>query len=385
MRRIVHFIIFFKLVMLVSSTACLADLDIIGTTSIASNEGHINIAVQNGGELTIQTGVIVTVTDLLIYNGGKVIVEDGAALNWPNTYGSITLYGNLTVLGSIDADGTLTIYSDGVLTVQGTGSFNLENTIANNYGNIEISDNANVSFDNDFTNQNTGVIALDGQLNVDGDLINRNEIDGSGTLNTTEATTNQGVGKVFGSSETPLDCSLGCSQASLPVTLISFEYKVNQAQITLMWNVVEEIENDFFSLEYSRNGLEYNLITEVEGRGNSSGQLTYSVDVPLNLLGSYIRLSQTDFDGTRENLNTVHIALNHQISQPSIYPTIIDNGSNIHCQGITEGTNWILVNKIGKQINSGVISTNDSIAISVSSSGGYFIIIGAKAHRLIVR
>jgi len=75
--------------------------------------------------------------------------------------------------------------------------------------------------------------------------------------------------------------------------------------------VTSEINNDFFTLERSRDAMDSEIIGFVEGAGNSSQTLHYEfVDYdPLPGI-SYYRLKQTDFDGSYEYSQWVAVEVN---------------------------------------------------------------------------
>ena len=86
----------------------------------------------------------------------------------------------------------------------------------------------------------------------------------------------------------------------LPVELISFEVICgNTKAIEIRWQTVSEINNDFFTIEKSVDGINYQFLKEVVGSGNSNQIHNYSIFdyTPNNGKTVYYRLKQTDFDG----------------------------------------------------------------------------------------
>lgn len=92
--------------------------------------------------------------------------------------------------------------------------------------------------------------------------------------------------------------SLDCSVTPLPIELLSFSAKAAKGEVKLAWITATEINNDYFTIERSRDGENFESIITVDGAGNSTQQLLYqSIDgEPLNGI-SYYRLKQTDYDG----------------------------------------------------------------------------------------
>ena len=86
---------------------------------------------------------------------------------------------------------------------------------------------------------------------------------------------------------------------TLPIELLNFNAKLlDNHFIELNWQTASEINNDYFTIERSIDGVNWKKIKEVDGAGNSSSLLYYySVDNKPYLGISYYRLKQTDFDG----------------------------------------------------------------------------------------
>ncbi|MES2798954.1 MAG: T9SS type A sorting domain-containing protein [Bacteroidota bacterium] len=84
----------------------------------------------------------------------------------------------------------------------------------------------------------------------------------------------------------------------LPVELINFDGEMVGEDNLLSWSTVSEHNNDYFTLERSRNGYTFEEMAIIAGAGNSSTLLNYSeFDYdPFNGI-TYYRLKQTDYDG----------------------------------------------------------------------------------------
>ncbi len=85
----------------------------------------------------------------------------------------------------------------------------------------------------------------------------------------------------------------------LPITLLSFQAQVVDGLVRTEWITASEINNDFFTIERSKDGENWEDIGTVDGAGDSNVQLSYAFidDAPYTGI-SYYRLRQTDFDGT---------------------------------------------------------------------------------------
>lgn len=84
----------------------------------------------------------------------------------------------------------------------------------------------------------------------------------------------------------------------LPIELLSFDATTTEEVVLLDWSTATEINNDFFTVERSYNGKDFNEVAVVKGAGNSLEKLDYSTTDYYPLEGiSYYRLKQTDFNG----------------------------------------------------------------------------------------
>ena len=92
-----------------------------------------------------------------------------------------------------------------------------------------------------------------------------------------------------------------CSGAfTLPVQLLNFDVNKEGYEIYVSWSTASEINNDYFEVQCSIDGLTWKSISRVDGSGNSNNILHYNtVDADINGYEvKYYRLKQVDFDGT---------------------------------------------------------------------------------------
>lgn len=84
----------------------------------------------------------------------------------------------------------------------------------------------------------------------------------------------------------------------LPIQLVNFEGHCEETSVKLNWTTASEMNNDFFSIERSRDGENWINIANIDGSGNSSVAVNYSYsDFQLQNDISYYRLKQTDLNG----------------------------------------------------------------------------------------
>lgn len=95
----------------------------------------------------------------------------------------------------------------------------------------------------------------------------------------------------------------------LPVTLISFTGENKGTYNALQWITATEENNDYFTVERSTDGVNFEELAVVDAAGFSNVTLVYNArdDHPPPGVVSYYRLSQTDYDGSREYFSIIAI------------------------------------------------------------------------------
>jgi hypothetical protein len=128
----------------------------------------------------------------------------------------------------------------------------------------------------------------------------------------------------------------------LPIDLLYFNVEFQQTlnRILIKWQTGSEINNDYFTIEKSTDGINFKEIKTIKGQGNSSLTTNYfEYDDNPHFGISYYRLKQTDFDGTysySEILSTSTFTNN--INKISVYPIpTINNEINIDYYANKEG------------------------------------------------
>ena len=124
------------------------------------------------------------------------------------------------------------------------------------------------------------------------------------------------VGGAGARGEVRLTYNPGCP---LPIELNSFDGFKQTRYNDLLWSSASEAINDYYTLERSIDGLEWQKTTEVDGAGNSNSILNYQYkdyDFSQNMI-NYYRLSQTDFDGEAKIVGEI-VAIDNRIGIKNI-------------------------------------------------------------------
>lgn len=95
-----------------------------------------------------------------------------------------------------------------------------------------------------------------------------------------------------------------------PVDFLYFNVDCNHIE----WSTASETNNDFFTIDYSKNNKNWTEIIEEPGAGNSNEKISYIIEVE-NQSG-YYRLMQTDFDGTTEYLEIKYLNCTDNENKP---------------------------------------------------------------------
>lgn len=169
-------------------------------------------------------------------------------------------------------------------------------------------------------------LTIEGDLDVGGTLDFGGvefEIDGSGSISagaitgaddTTCSTASGGTGTC--PTITAGTCDDGgagsgfCSEPSvtLPIELLFFKGSVSANTVDLTWATAMEENFDYFSVQRSRNGNDFEEITQIQGAGFSRAILNYSYsdnNVPSGRV--YYRLNAIDFDRSFEYSNIIAV------------------------------------------------------------------------------
>lgn len=172
----------------------------------------------------------------------------------------------------------------------------------------------------------------------------------------------------------------------LPIELISFEVKPNNDNIEISWATTTEINNDYFTLERSKNGVNFTSIAIVAGAGNTTTTQYYSnLDFePWDGI-NYYRLKQTDFDGnySYSAIKAVNYSKTDNLNA-IIYPNPTTNELNVLFSKISENQlNIQIYDVLGKLIfnqNQEILSNKATISTDWLSKGLYTISIITKSY-----
>lgn len=149
----------------------------------------------------------------------------------------------------------------------------------------------------------------------------------------------------------------------LPIVLDHFNASSTAHNtVQIAWGTFSEKNNDFFTLERSTDGKNFEVLTTIDGAGNSNKKLHYSFEDINPLPGyNYYRLKQTDYNGDFEYFNIVgvhnkvgtsEIEAKEAIRIGKVWPNPFKDQVNISFEAAMDGEVEVIVqNALGEIVH----------------------------------
>lgn len=127
----------------------------------------------------------------------------------------------------------------------------------------------------------------------------------------------------------------------LPLTWLDFEVVKLENDVFLDWSTVYEINNDFFTIERSFDGVTFSEIGNVSGQ-NGTGVNNYSfIDSwELGFNSAYYRIKQTDYDG-QFDYSEIRIVSGNQ-EDVSVFPNRLHQHKSLTVSGLVASKKYTL-------------------------------------------
>ena len=133
---------------------------------------------------------------------------------------------------------------------------------------------------------------------------------------------------------------VGPAAVGLPIELFKFEGKKSGNDNELFWSTQTEINNDFFTIEKTTDGVTFETVGTQNGAGNSNYSLNYNlVDQNVQKVINYYRLIQTDTDG--KNTISSLISIDNRVIESS--EKVISSITNILGQEINDSYRGLII------------------------------------------
>lgn len=390
-----------------------------GTINVNHNISLTGNYTFQGAALNVAAGKTLTIT-------GNFSIANGPTIN---VYGTMQLTGNATLNatmkvhpgGTLVLDGNATVINSTYLTIgtnaAGPPYANLiirQNLKSQSSGDITVEQNGRVAVFGNFTNDTGGdtqlVIKSGGQVYVHGnialvgggdDIINQNPTNPrglyvNGSVSSTgggSATTGNLTDQATMLATNPdfanwvIDESMGL----LPIQLLSFYVEsINEEGVTLHFVTASEKNCDYFIVESSRDGVDFQEKGRVSGNGTTSETHHYTfVD---NFPGSgkrYYRLKSVDYDGYTEvfNVITANIELSYTVK---VFPNPVTDGRfTVRLSEAPFDASMTIYDLTGASVFSSPIESNET-EVNLSLPTGTYILkvtagVSSEISRMVVK
>ncbi len=304
-----------------------------------------NIAASNtnfdiGGDITAR-GITISSGDASVID-----IDTASTVTLTNSISIASGPNTIDVYGTINADNgtfsggtnTLNIYSGGIVNITngvsiiGSAGLNVGNSgDLNVFGDVTLTGGSSLSVTgsmdvagNMTMSNGIGTVEVDGTLTVDQTLdIGANNISGSGLISANPLKCAAYIG----------DCSSIVEPQILPVELVFFNATAVKNGIELSWQTAYEENNDYFTIERSVDGINFEEVKKTVGAGNSTTLISYSeIDYNPIIGTSYYRLKQTDYNGdfSYSDLTSVYFNSNpFEENGMKVYPSPYKGGELI--------------------------------------------------------
>lgn len=140
------------------------------------------------------------------------------------------------------------------------------------------------------------------------------------------------------------------SGSGLPVMLVDFTAISNETSILVAWSTSEEANSDYFEIQHSIDGKQWNKVGEVKANGESSVIKTYAFehDSPENG-DNFYRLKMVDQDGSFAYSRVRNINFNGG-SQLTLHPNPVSDWLTINASDWDTFINLKIINMSGAKM-----------------------------------
>ncbi len=180
------------------------------------------------------------------------------------------------------------------------------------------------------------------------------------------------------------DLTGGTCLTLLPIELLNFTATLNKKSVDLNWATASEINNNYFTIERSADGINFESLMMKKGAGNSLRVINYLSNDENPLSGiSYYRLKQTDFDGNFTYSKIESVLFNKE-NKIEVYPNPIENGVLKIQMNNTSYFEMKFVDAMGRIVYQDLsISPSVELDLSPFDKGVYTLIITTKNSNFI--
>jgi hypothetical protein len=181
--------------------------------------------------------------------------------------------------------------------------------------------------------------------------------------------------------------------SALPVELLNFEVAKIGSTSELSWITASETNNDFFAIERSVDGVNFEEIGTVDGNGTTSSTSYYNYTDQSPVTGiNYYRLRQVDFDGGYEYSEVKWVEFAGTEGKVEVYPNPFNNELQVSMDVAEAGVvELVLTDVIGRVIYSESVDvTAGSVTMSIEldsrlSKGVYLLNVDGAGYEEVIK
>jgi len=157
----------------------------------------------------------------------------------------------------------------------------------------------------------------------------------------------------------------------LPVELTKFSVNIRKNVNELYWLTASETNNSHFDVEQSFDGVHFQKIGSVQGKGNSNRDNEYHFYDDAYLSVTYYRLKQVDYDGRFEYSETIMSVRDDMKRTLTVFPTYFSDELNVLLE---ENSHIQIFNMSGKIVLEAELHAGKNVVNTSALSAGMYLI-----------
>lgn len=172
---------------------------------------------------------------------------------------------------------------------------------------------------------------------------------------------------------TPPVITSATTTGTLPVRLTAWEAVSVGSKVSLKWKTATELNASHFVVERSADGINFQPLTQVDARGNSTVEVSYTAEDKSPLPGAnYYRLKMVDMDATSEYSATRLVNIQAAATVRILQNPVQDRLQVVSATG--KKADWHIINISGQVLAKGVLSDGQvDIPVSHFAPGRYWL------------
>ncbi|HUM52753.1 MAG TPA: T9SS type A sorting domain-containing protein, partial [Chitinophagales bacterium] len=153
------------------------------------------------------------------------------------------------------------------------------------------------------------------------------------------------------------------NRSPLPIELVNFNAKCDGNKVNITWQTNAEKNNNYFEVERSTDGSNFQIIEKVFSQNPNSNTLLSYQSVDNNSLEGkvYYRLKQVDLDGKSSYSSVIVVTCSSAVIAPtvSIFPNPTTNNITVDIKGLKGKKTILIYDVIGQEMTKRQITNED--------------------------